>query len=122
MALTRLKRSYRFIFPIFCVLLFLVLPVLAVDNSTVNMTEFPTLIGESFNVSTVIAGYLLSSGIMLSVGLALAFLKAKGLLLIMVEFVVLAGCIALGWMPYYLMLVIVLIVALMYADKIKRTL
>jgi hypothetical protein len=101
-------------------LTFLISPIYA--NETINITEFPDLVGDAFTVSSDVAGLILSGAVMLSVGLALAYLKAKGLILIAVEFIAMSGCIMLGWLPYFVMLVVVLIIALFYASRVRRSL
>lgn len=95
-------------------------PVLA--NDTVNLTEFPELVGDAFTVNSDVAGLILSSMVLLSIGLALAYLKAKGLILITVELAAMSGLIMLGWLPYFLMLVVVVIISLFFASKIRRSL
>lgn len=101
-------------------LLLLTSPVYA--NDTLNLTEFPDLVGDAFTVNADVAGIILSAMVLLSLGLALAYLKAKGLILITVEFIAMAGLIMLGWLPSFVMLVIVLIVALTFAGRVRRSL
>lgn len=108
-----------FLLSLIIAVFYLSVPVYATNN-TINVTQFPELLGGAFNLSEEIAGLLLSAGVLLSIGLALAFLKAKGLILISVEIAALTVLVMLGWTPYFVMLVIVLLIALMYADKVRR--
>lgn len=108
--------------PIFLILVMVIIPAYADSNDTINLTQFPDLVSESFNVDAAVAGLILSTCVMLSLGLALAYLKAKGLILLTVELIAMGGCIMLGWLPIFLSLVVVLLIALFYADKIRRSL
>lgn len=115
-------RSNFLLFLLLILFIIFYIPNTYATNDTINLTEFPELVGDAFTVNESVAGLILSAMVLLSIGLALAFLKAKGLILIAVEFVAMAGLIYLGWMPYFVMLVIVLILALSYAGKIRRSL
>lgn len=114
------KISLIYLFPL---LFLLVNPVYALDsNSTVNLMEIPNNLAEQLGIPVFAAQILVSSLFLLAFMLPLAiYTKGKNpLLVLIVAFPLMGFLVAIGWLPVWMMFVIVLITALMFSDKIKN--
>lgn len=104
--------------------LFLVFSIPSVYAEDVDLSQIPNNLAEKTGIP-LFAGQLLCSAIILFMFLLpLTILTRKRgsswLAELIVGFIILGVCIALGWLPYWIMLVICLIVAGMYASKMKN--
>jgi len=107
---------------VFLLSLFFVNIVHAQDE--VDLSEFPTRLSEMLGINEF-AGELLASTLLMALFLFPAMMIARGsanqtYIILFVGFSVMGICIALGWLPYFMLLVIVLIVALMFAGKMRE--
>ncbi|MDH5765037.1 MAG: DUF2341 domain-containing protein [Gammaproteobacteria bacterium] len=88
----------------------------------VNLVELPVQLAEHWGISSFAAGIFMSG--LLSFGFLLALLlipkKPSILATMIVGFCVLGFCIAIGWLPYWIMLLISLLIAAIYASTIKK--
>jgi hypothetical protein len=99
----------------------------ASDDETVNLADFPQKLADALNVSLFV-GQLLASLILMSLFLFPAMLIAgyfggPGAVLYTLIFVGLGSsgvCVALGWLPMWLYLVMCLLIALMFAGKMRE--
>ena len=103
----------------FLVLTLFIIPVLAQEED-VNLVNFPTQLAAHWGISTFAAGLFLSS--LLAVAFLFPFMlwKKSGLMIVMVGFSVMGFCIAIGWLPYWIMLMLSLLIASMFAGKITK--
>jgi len=116
---------YRFlsISPFFLILLaFTISCVHAEEEPDIDITYVPQALADHLNISLFVAELLMSSLVLISVGLTLSILKAKGLLILIVTFPLMGVLVALAWLPVWIFLLLGLLVSLLYSDKIKRML
>lgn len=101
----------------------LIIPqVYAEEEPDVDIVYIPQQLSNALNIPLIASEILISLAIMLSLALPLAMLKAKGLLILIIFFSTMGFLVVLGWLPFWLLLVLSLMVAFMYADKFKRML
>lgn len=107
--------------PFFLIFLlaFTVSCVYAEEEPDVDIMGLPGQLAARLGVSVFVAEIILSSLALISVGLTLSVLKAKGLLILIVTFPVMGILIAVGWLPWWIFLLLTLLVCFMYADKLK---
>jgi len=97
------------------------------DDETVNLGDFPQKLAEALNVSLFV-GQLLASLIFISIFLLPSILIAgyfggAGAVLYVIIFVGMASsgvCVALGWLPVWIYLVECLLIALLFAGKMRE--
>lgn len=103
----------------FCLLLFLIINPVKGDD--VNLLDFPEKFGERLGISTFAAGLILSAILLMAVLLPLNLLvRSSGWLNIAIGFSLMGGLVAMTWLPVWVMLMIVLLVAGLYAHKIGK--
>ena len=103
----------------FLLSLALVLPVYA--EGEISLTDLPTKLAEQLDIS-LFAGQILASGIMLMLFLLPTLVMTKNQLApLFAGLVALGITIALGWLPVYLFAILTLLIALMFANKISRS-
>jgi len=100
--------------------------VYASDEDVVNLPDFPQKLCDALGMPTnLFAGQLLASSIVLSLFLlptvfaCSKFNKDVVIPSLFVGIMALSFCIALDWLEVWLLLIVTLIVALAYMDKIK---
>lgn len=103
------------------VLLSLVSTVFATDDDDVNLLDVPHQLGLRLGISDFAAGILASMILLIPCLLSVAVLARKDPFLpsMFVGFGVMGFCIAIAWLPYWFLLVISMMVAFMFADKIR---
>jgi len=97
------------------------------EEETVNLGDFPVKLAEAFNID-IFAGQLLASLIFMSLFLFPSMLIAgyfggSGAILYTVIFVGMGTsgvCVALGWLPVWIFLVECLLIALLFADRMRQ--
>lgn len=109
--------------PLFLVFIVLSMigPVYAPD--TVDISEFPQRVADAMGLS-LIAGQLLASSLVLCLFLFPVMLLMnkrhnQSVAVLIVGISVMGFLIAATWLPYWFLLIIVLIVAMMYAGKMR---
>ena len=85
----------------------------------VVLDDFPIMLGNYLGISTFVSRTLLSAMIMCVVALSLAMYKAKGLLIVVACLSVSGFLVAIGWLPIWLFLILSMIIAFLFANKIK---
>lgn len=90
-------------------------------NSTIDITEIPAALSEALGIGEFAAGLLLSAVILLMFLMPMLILKrSKGFMSeMMVGIIIVCFCIGVQWLPYWIALVIVLLLAVMLSDKLK---
>lgn len=111
---------------LFALLLFSLIPqVYAQDqqpsNEQVNLLEIPSRLAKALGIPEFAGQLLTCALVMLIVLLPIAiFSKGNMLLSMMVGFILLGFFVAVGWMPYWFLLLIGLIVAGLWSSKIGK--
>ena len=116
-ASAKLRGSYIFLF--FLLLAVTVSPVLATDPD-VNLLDFPSALGARLGIDAFAGGILASFLVGFIVMIFSTLLRARGIVLTVILFFYMGFCVAIQWLPYWLMLGAVLLIAVLYADKIRR--
>lgn len=98
-------------------------PTIPVNAGEVNITEIPQALSDKMGIP-LFAGQLLCSGILLFLFLLpLAVLTRKRgaswLAELIVGFVIMGVCIALQWLPYWFLIILSVLIALMFAGKMR---
>lgn len=112
-----MRGSYIFLF--FLLLAVTVSPVLATDPD-VNLLDFPSALGARLGIDAFAGGILASFLVGFIVMIFSTLLRARGIVLTVILFFYMGFCVAIQWLPYWLMLGAVLLIAVLYADKIRR--
>ena len=107
------------LFTVFLVAM-LIPQVYAAEDDTVNLQDLPTYLAEKLNIPTF-AGQLLACSIFLVMFLLpIAWFARRNMMLtLLVGFVLLGFFIAVGWLPFWFLLIISLIVAGLWSAKMK---
>jgi len=109
---------------LFAFLLFSLIPqVYAQDqqpsNEQINLLEIPSRLAKALGIPEFAGQLLTCALVMLIILLPIAiFSKGNMLLSLIVGFILLGFFVAVGWMPYWFMLIIVLIVSALWSSKI----
>lgn len=94
--------------------------VYAQDNGTdLNLTSFPLLLAEKLSISDFAGGLLASLIALLAFILPTAIYTKSIIPPLFVGVVVLGFCIAVTWLDYWFLLVLAMIVAFMFATKMR---
>lgn len=95
--------------------------VRAVDEeSQVNLLDVPLKVSEALGIPLFASQILCSAILFIIVVLPVAFLSKKGWTPpLIVSFLVLGTSVAIGWLPYWFLLVVAMIVALMFAGTMR---
>jgi len=116
--------------PLFLVLLiifmfpFLISPVQGADNYTgLNLTDIPYRVAESLNID-IFAGQLLCSIILIQICLLPITIIARSkhasfIPEVAVTLVVMGFCVGIEWLPVWFLLILSLLIALMFAGKMR---
>lgn len=107
------------LFTVFLVAM-LVPNVYAAPDDTVNLQDLPTYLAEKLSIPTF-AGQLLACSIFLMMFLLpIAWFARRNMMLtLLVGFILLGFFIAVGWLPYWFLLIISLLVAGLWSAKMK---
>jgi len=88
----------------------------------VNLFDLPSRLAEMLNIP-LFAGQILATGIVMLVFLlpVLYLTRGKSVVATLFSgFIALCLCIAIGWLPVWILLVLVLLIAAMWSGKIKE--
>lgn len=107
---------------LFFVCLSLIIPVYAEDEPDINLVNLPEQLASAWGITEFAAGLFMSTLLCLAFLFPIAMWKRTSFAPLIVGFGVMSFCIAIGWLPYWLMLLISLLIASVYASKIKRAL
>jgi len=99
----------------------LISPVYAAD---VNLLDIPEQLAERLGVSTFAGGLIASAIFMMITVMPIAMITRKrntGFIAeLVVGFVAMGVCIAINWLPYWFILILSMLVALMFAGKMRE--
>jgi hypothetical protein len=95
--------------------------VKAQEDDTINLLELPEHLAQALGVPEYAGKLLASACIMLIFLLPMAIFGRNNMILIMLSgFILMGFLIAIGWLEYWFLLIIVLIISAMYSGKIKE--
>jgi len=90
------------------------------EDSQVNLLDVPLKVSEALGIPLFASQILCSAVVFVMFVLPVAFLSKKGYLPpLIVSFLVLGTTVAIGWLPYWFLLIISMIVALMFAGTMR---
>ena len=90
------------------------------EDSQVNLLDVPFKVSEALGIPLFASQILCSAVVFVIFVLPVAFLSKKGYLPpLIVSFLVLGTTVAIGWLPYWFLLIISMIVALMFAGTMR---
>lgn len=117
-----MRSTYRLLsLPFFVMLMLAFIPqCIAEDDPDIDISAFPQQISDALNIPVLASELFLTTMVLLSIAMTLSLLKAKGLLILIVEMPALTFLIALTWCPVWVLLLLSLVVALFYGSKIQR--
>ena len=115
-------RLKLFISLFFLISMIVISPVFAEEEPDINIMNLPEQLASTWGISEFAAGLFMSTLLCLAFLFPIAMWKKTSFAPLIVGFGVMGFCIAIGWLPYWLMLLISLLIAAMYASKIKRAL
>lgn len=117
-----MKTRYILSLSLFFLLLTLIIPVYADDEPDVNLVNLPEQLGDAWGISSFAAGLFMSTIMFFAFLLPLVVWRKSGLITLIVGFSIMGFCIAIGWLPYWIMLLISLLIAALYTSTIKKML
>jgi len=94
------------------------------DDKNVNFAELPNQLAERLNISLFAAQILISS-IILGIGLFPTLILTRGrnpLAALLIGMCLLSFCIALGWFPVWIFVLICFLIAVLFAKQITKVL
>ena len=116
-----LTLKLRYILPLSLFLvLTLIIPVYADDEPDINLINLPEQLGDAWGISSFAAGLFLSMILFFAFLFPLVIWRKSGLITLIVGFSIMGFCIAIGWLPYWIMLLISLLIAALYASTIRK--
>lgn len=98
---------------------------IAYCESDYDLTDLDDAVAETLGIDSFTAGLLISAVILTFVTVMVGFsmYKAKSNValygIIITDFVTMAFLVGLGWLPYYIFLVIALLIAVLFAGQIR---
>lgn len=110
-----------FLSSVFFMLLSFISPVNA--SSNINFSDIPPKLGEALGIPTFASQLLMSGILMLMFLLPITMLTRKGrgswIPEVAVTFVIMGFCIGIGWLPYWFLLIIAMLTALMFSGRMR---
>jgi len=100
----------------------LALLVVAASSSASNLTDIPTLLGEGLGITAENAAFLLSIAILISVAVTISMVSKKNdIIMVAIPLIATMGfLVAIGWLPYWVLLVLAVLVGVQFAMKLKE--
>lgn len=90
------------------------------DEESVTIYNVPVVLGNKLGISTFAGGLLMSTVVLFAFLFPLVLWRKSGLIVLVVSFSVMGFMIAIEWLPYWIVLIVGLLVTVMYFDKIKK--
>jgi len=90
------------------------------EDSQVNLLDVPLRVSEALGIPLFASQIICSCVVFVMLVLPVAFLSKKSYVPpLITSFLVLGSTVAIGWLPYWFLLIICLIVALMFAGNMR---
>lgn len=117
-----MKRSLTLTPLFFLLTLYIISP--AQGANEIDFNSFPTQIADKLSISLFPAQILLSGVIMLMFLLPIALITRKrntqgAIPEVAMTLVIMGFCIALGWLPFWFLLVLSMLIALMFSTRVR---
>lgn len=92
------------------------------DNGTdLNLSSFPQALADKLSISAFAGGIIASLILLLMFTLPVAlFSKGNLILVLFVGFATFGACVALTWLPFWFLIIIVFVVAVLFSQKIGK--
>lgn len=90
------------------------------EEDAITLQNVPLRLGEKWGISTFAAGLFTSTILMFAFLFPLVIWEKSGIIVLVVAFSVMGFLVAIGWLPYWIMLMVSLFVVAMYSHKIKE--
>lgn len=90
------------------------------EDPDINLLDLPEALGDQLGISTFSAGMLLTALLIFPFDMCLILWKKGGIIAVIFNFVLLGFFTSIGWIPNWTVLLVGLIVAGLYATKIKE--
>lgn len=106
--------------PLFFLICFsLIIPVYA-DDPDINIMNLPAQLASAWGITEFAAGLFMSTLLCLAFLFTIAIWKKTAFAPLIVGIGVMGFCIAIGWLPYWILIAVVMLIAAMSASRIKR--
>lgn len=115
-----MKLSLLSISLFFLISTILVSPVFAEDEPDINIMNLPEQLASAWGITEFAAGLFMSTLLCLAFLFPIAMWKRTSFAPLIIGLGTMSFCIAIGWLPYWIILLVSLMIAAMYASKIKR--
>lgn len=116
----RMKKKALLYLPLFFLVLTLIIPVYAEDEPDVNIVNLPAQLADAWGISTFAAGLFMSTIVFFAFLLPLIIWRKTGLITLVVGFSIMGFCIAIGWLPFWITILVGLLIIAMYGSQIKK--
>lgn len=92
----------------------------ALPQQGINLLDIPLRIGLALGISATIGGLLVSIFVLMCILICVTMFTDS--LLIIASFLIIGMCglIGIGWLPYFTLIIIIVMIALMLADKVSN--
>lgn len=110
------------LFPLFFLIIQSLILTVHADTEDVDISQFPSKLAEALNIP-LFAGQLMASGLIMAFFLLPTLVLTRGknvIAVIFMGFMAMSICIALTWLPYWILIVISLLIAWLYSGKISE--
>jgi hypothetical protein len=85
----------------------------------IDLTQIPTQLGIALNIPAFAAGILASAFMLLMFDMPIVIFSKNMMMLAIMSVLVLCIDVALTWLPYYCLIIIVFMLALMFASEMR---
>ena len=90
------------------------------EDPDIDLTDLPNALGDQLGISSFSAGIILTALLLFPFNMVLLLWSKGGTIAIIVNFVFLGFFTSIGWIPNWTVLLVGLIIAGLYATKIKE--
>jgi len=87
--------------------------------SGIDLTQVPTQLGAALNISSFAAGLIASAFMLLLFDLPIVIFSRNTMLLSVMTILVLCIDVALTWLPYFTLVIVIFMLALLFASEMR---
>jgi hypothetical protein len=87
--------------------------------SGIDLTQVPTQLGAALNISSFAAGLIASAFMLLLFDLPIVVFSRNAMLLSVMTILVLCIDVALTWLPYFTLVIVIFMLALLFASEMR---
>jgi len=100
--------------------LMVLLGIGTLSAQAIDINDIPTSFADAVGISQTAAELVISAMILLSIGIALSMFKGSNMALTVIIMIAMVGMLtAIGWLDAWLLVMIVLVIALMFGQKLR---